>query len=236
MTLFKNAYKFFEEIVPEDTCRQTSDKFYVESIISSENINTVIDLGCGAGNSVDFFREVKPGIKWIGVDIELSPEVNTRKREDAEFMSFDGVHLPFNDGEVDMIYCHQVLEHVHSPNELLKEINRVLRPGGFFIGSTSHLEPYHSYSHWNYTPWGFLTLIRDAGLVLKEIRPGIDAFTLFFRKALGNPRIFNRFFTKESPINTIINLLGFVTKKKKKEINLFKLMFCGQFIFIVQKK
>lgn len=235
MRSFKNAYKFAEDILPEDSCHQVSDKFYLEAVIHSPDIQTVVDLGCGAGNSVDYFRKVKPDIRWIGVDIESSPEVNSRRRTDAEFMVFDEVHLPFTNGEIDLIYCHQALEHVRSPQRLFKEVQRVLRPGGIFIGSTSHLEPYHSYSYWNYTPYGFLTLTHDAGLRLKEIRPGIDAFTLFIRKALGAPEILNWFFLRESPINAVIGFLGFISGKKKKEINLFKLMFCGQFSFFVQK-
>ena len=123
-----------------------------------------------------------------------------RRRTDATFLTFDGVHLPFNSQAVDLVYCHQSLEHVHSPQKLVKEIQRILVPGGTLVGATSHLEPYHSYSHWNYTPYGFVTLIDEAGLKVKEMRPGIDGMTLFIRKALGRPKFMNWFFAHETPI------------------------------------
>jgi hypothetical protein len=66
-------------------------------------------------------------------------------------------------------------EHVRHPEELLSDIARVLRPGGQSIGSTSQLEPYHSLSLWNYTPYGFRVLVEGAGLKLDKIRPSIDA-------------------------------------------------------------
>ncbi len=236
MTLFKGTYAFFKKIVPNDTCQQISDTYYIDKVINSKNINTVLDLGCGEGNSVDYFKQKKPDIRWFGADIESSPEVNVRKRSDAEFITFDGAHLSFKDQELDLIYCHQVLEHVKNPRELLYEIKRVLKPGGFFIGSTSHLEPYHSYSYWNYTPYGFSELISEVGLTIIEIRPGIDAFTLLIRKALGLPKLLNRYFTKETPINKLIEYIGIATKKNINEINMVKLMFCGQFIFFVQRR
>ena len=61
----------------------------------------VMDLGCGAGDSVAQFRDVNSGVRWVGVDVERSPEVASRRRTDAEFVTFDGVHLPFDDGSFD---------------------------------------------------------------------------------------------------------------------------------------
>ncbi len=236
MTLFKGAYRFFEDFVPEDGSGQTVDGFYVNQVLEAGSIKTVVDLGCGTGRTAEMFRAKAPGIRWVGVDIESSPEVNQRERTDLEFLTFDGVHLPFADDEVELMYCHQVLEHVREPAKLLAEVKRVLKPGGVLIGSTSHLEPYHSYSLWNFTPYGFVELIREAGLRTKELRPGIDAFTLFLRKALGNPRWMDGLFARETPVNMLIGLAGFLTRRDAKEINLLKLMFCGRFSFLVRNE
>ena len=65
----------------------------------------VMDLGCGAGDSVDLFRTVDPDVSWVGVDIEDSPEVSGRTRADAEFVTFDGRRLPFDDGSFELVYC-----------------------------------------------------------------------------------------------------------------------------------
>ncbi len=159
----------------------------------------VLDLGCGAGGSIDLFRSLEPRVRWTGVDIEYSPEVAERTRDDADFVTFDGEHLPFAADSFDLVFCKQVLEHVDRPRPLLAEVARVLRPGGWLAGSTSHLEAFHSRSVWNYTPYGLMLLLEEAGLDLIEVRPVIDAFTLIGWRALGTPRYFHRWWARESP-------------------------------------
>lgn len=223
--------------IPDDHCRQTNAGTIVKKIFDLyPHIQRVLDLGCGTGDSIDFFRKMAPDIEWIGLDMESSPEVLQRSRTDAAFCSFDGVNIPFGDGLFELIFCNQVLEHVRHPQALLQETRRVLKTDGYFIGSTSHLEPYHSYSTWNYTPYGFKRLMEDAGFTVLEIRPGIDGLTLIVRAALGRPAFFSRWWKNESPMNKMIGLIGRILNKSKKEINFAKLMLCGQFCFIAQRK
>ena len=134
----------------------------------------VLDLGCGTGSSIDLFKRILPGSAWTGVDIEASPEVNGRTRTDGTFVSYDGEYLPFEDASFDLVF----FEHLRFPEKLLAEVTRVLAPGGRFIGSTSALEPHHSYSYWCFTPWGFRVLLEDAGMKLERMAPGIDSLTL----------------------------------------------------------
>jgi len=41
--------------------------------------------------------------------------------------------LPFSDGEADAVYCISVVEHVENPEGMIKEIARILKPGGLFV-------------------------------------------------------------------------------------------------------
>src|SRR5919106_6995333 len=75
----------------------------------------VLDLGCGSGDSVDLFRRFDPEVRWVGLDLPHSPEVDLRSRADAEFATFDGEHIPFEAGEFELVFCKQVLEHVRRP-------------------------------------------------------------------------------------------------------------------------
>jgi len=131
-----------------------------------------VDFGCGVGTSLDFFSKTLAGTKWTGVDIEESPEVNARTRTDGEFFTYDGVNLPFEDSSFELIYSNQVLEHVRYPEKVLAEISRVLTADGVFIGQTSQLEPYHSFSIYNFTVYGFKTICEDNGLEVDLLRPG----------------------------------------------------------------
>jgi len=223
--------------IPGDSTRQVNSTVIVKELLTKErnNIRVVMDLGCGEGGSADLFHELDPEIKWHGLDVEISPEVEKRTRTDVDFFSFDGVSIPFEEDYFDLIYCKQVFEHVRQPEALVKNIERVLKPNGYFVGSVSQLEPFHSKSLWNFTPHGFCQLVKTAGLKVLEIRPSIDSLTLIIRSGLGRPRFFSRWWTIESPLNKTINFVGWLTRKSNKEINLAKVILSGQFCFVVQK-
>ena len=227
------------DFVPSDHSRQVNLDYYIEKLLMEGRLNDevqVLDLGCGIGESQKHFKKINSKIHWVGLDIEDSPEVNSRIETNFEFKSFDGINIPFPDNHFNIIYSKQVFEHVRYPRELLAEVKRVLKPDGYFIGSTSHLEPFHSLSYWNYTPYGFSQLVEEADLKISEIRPGIDALTLIIRRGLGSPKIFNIFFRRESPLNLIISIVGKIMKLPILNINTIKLLFCGHFVFSVKNR
>ena len=191
----------------------------------------VMDLGCGAGDSVDLFRSLNPDVEWVGVDVDESPEVAERTRADAQFVTFDGEHLPFDDASFEAVYCKQVLEHVERPHELVKEVARVLEPGGSFVGSTSQLEAFHSRSIFNWTPYGFTVVAEGAGLEVVELRPVIDGLTLVAWRALGLPDFFHRWWARESPGYRVIELAARVARLDARTRNQIKLVLAGQFAF-----
>ena len=195
----------------------------------------VLDLGCGAGDSIDLFRRLAPGVKWSGVDIEGSAEVQERTRGDADFHTFDGERLPFGDAEFDLVWCKQVLEHVENPRALLADVARVLRPGGALIGSTSQLEPFHSRSTANPTPYGLNLALEAAGLRTTVIRPSIDSLTLIVRRAVGGGAFFDRWWTRESPVNRAIDLYARLRGLEPAAVSAAKLVLCGQFVFVAER-
>jgi SAM-dependent methyltransferase len=229
------------DAIPADNARQTLADRFIERHegAGADGRWRVLDLGCGTGSSVDAFRACDPSVDWTGLDIADSREARERTRTDARFVAFDGDRIPFPDGSFDLVYCKQVLEHVHRPAPLLGEVARVLAPGGRFAGSTSQLEPFHSHSTFNYTPFGFRALLRDAGLELVEIRPGIDGATLFAHRLLGTGRVlrsrWGRWWGGSSPLNRAIDLYGAVGSMEVRAVNANKLLFCGQFAFLARR-
>jgi SAM-dependent methyltransferase len=90
----------------------------------------LLDLGCGAGRFVAAAREA--GADVVGVEIaEAALDRARRVAAGAELrlVAPDGT-LPLAHGEVDLVWCSEVLEHVPDTVGFLTEVRRVLRRGG----------------------------------------------------------------------------------------------------------
>ena len=101
----------------------------------------VLDLGCGAGRHA--FEAYRRGARVIAADLdlkELAPvsdmfaamraEGETRPPAQAAAVTADATRLPFPDRSFDGIIVAEMLEHIPNDTAALKEIARVLRPGG----------------------------------------------------------------------------------------------------------
>ena len=90
----------------------------------------VLDLGCGAGRFVAALREA--GADAVGVELaEGALERARRNVPGADLRLLDpGGSVPLGHGEVDLVWCSEVLEHVPDTIALLTEARRVLKPGG----------------------------------------------------------------------------------------------------------
>lgn len=227
----------FEAIVdylPNDHSNRQLLTSYIQKAINQFGDSiTVLDLGCGEGNSIDLFKRIAPTAKWHGVDIEDSPEVKRRTRKHVLIKTFDGVNLPYSDSYFDLIYCNQVLEHVRYPDKLMAEVFRALKPNGQFIGAVSYLEPFHSYSIFNFTPYGIIRVLEDAGLNVKEIRPGSDASLLINRQLLNRSSM-SRFIWNNNYFHIACDLIGSIFRLEHSERNFLKVQFAGHLVFLAR--
>ena len=111
------------------------------------NINpegTMLDLGCGEGRHIFGVMEKFPHLKCIGLDphiesldkafegLKFLESISNTK---TSFLSGSAYSLPFSDDSFDLVVCSEVLEHLHDYKDAIKEINRVLKPGGQFLAS-----------------------------------------------------------------------------------------------------
>jgi SAM-dependent methyltransferase len=224
--------------VPQDSSHQSHAlKEALRTIAESGGTTTepirVLDLGCGAGRSRKQFLQAGLEIEWHGLDIRDSPEAKGNVAEDAQLQVYDGVHIPFQDAVFDIVYSRQVFEHVRYPRELICEVARILRNEGAFVGSCSALEPFHSRSICNFTPYGFAMLLCDAGFGRIRLRPGVDGLTLIARRLFGLAGIDlgSWMFFRESPVNQLLELatrmMGFDAGRRAAT----KLLFSGHFVF-----
>jgi len=98
----------------------------------------VLDVGCNDGSLGVMLQEEKK-CTVIGIDVvqDLVQLANCRGVV-ARLGSAED--LPFKDNYFDVVILAEVLEHLYDPADGLKEIRRVLRPGGVFVGSVPHSE------------------------------------------------------------------------------------------------
>jgi SAM-dependent methyltransferase len=90
-----------------------------------------LDLGCGAGR----FLTLAPDA--IGVDVSPAAlERAARNAPGADLRLVEADTLPLGHGEVDLVWCSEVIEHVAGALELLQEVRRVLKPGGRLLLTT----------------------------------------------------------------------------------------------------
>jgi SAM-dependent methyltransferase len=96
----------------------------------------VLDLGCGRGGLVEV---IWPDVKLAaGLDPGI-PSLSEHRAPGMPVLRGVGEHLPFARNSFDLIVCVWVLEHVKEPLKVLREVARVLKPGGHFVFLTPNL-------------------------------------------------------------------------------------------------
>jgi len=89
----------------------------------------VVDIGCGAGGTLNIFKEM--GMKVFGIDIGSEYLAYGQKNNLAIVnCTFEELSSHLGDGSVDLFIVDQVLEHIQSPSSLLKTLRSLLKVDG----------------------------------------------------------------------------------------------------------
>ncbi len=146
----------------------------------------VLDLGCGSGAFTPFIaRTVGEKGKVYALDIQADmlkqlenklsrPENNDIKN--IKLIEGNAYELPFEDNSLDLVNMVTVLQEIPDRNRALQEVNRVLKPGGFF--AVTELFPDPDY------PWKSTTikLGKGTGFVVDEVSGNFFNYTVRFKK------------------------------------------------------
>lgn len=142
----------------ERVSREASDNFVFQRSLlayhaAAERINgDVLEIGTGAGYGIEV---VSPhAASFITID-KFAPDPALLHAPNVEFRQATVPPLPFRSNSFDFVFSFQVIEHIKRDLDLVREVKRVLRPGGQFIITTPNAGMSLTRNPWHvreYTP------------------------------------------------------------------------------------
>jgi ubiquinone/menaquinone biosynthesis C-methylase UbiE len=114
----------------------------------------VLEIGGGMGTDLAQFAAHGANVTDLDLSVghlQLAEENFRLRGLRGRFIHHDAESLPFSDGSFDVVYSNGVLHHTPNTVDVVREIHRVLRPGGKAI-VMFYAE--HSYHYWRKLVWG----------------------------------------------------------------------------------
>jgi SAM-dependent methyltransferase len=143
----------------------------------------VLEIGCGLGT--DGAQFARAGADYTGVDLtEAAVELARRRFElfdlPGEFRTADAENLDFREESFDLVYSHGVLHHTPDTERAVREVHRVLRPGGRAVVMLYHRDSYNYRVN--------IRLFRRAGAHLLKTESGLRLVHHLTREPLDSLR------------------------------------------------
>lgn len=150
----------------------------------------ILELGPGYGATTDVLCRSVSHLTCVEMDRRLAEGLRRRSTPNVTVLCQDATAMSLPDDSFDGAVCFTMLHHVPSPalqDRLLREVARVLRPGGIFAGRDSRISPRFRLLHVFDTmvvvdPATFPDRLKAAGFVDVQVDVDEEAFRFRARK------------------------------------------------------
>ena len=164
-----------------------------EQLLAGVNLkgSRLLDAGCGTG----FFsaQAARLGANVVSLDVGRNLLKETRRKGIAAVVAADAARMPIRDRSFDVVVSSECIEHTLSPPDTMRELIRVLRPGGWLvvtcpnavwrwsctIANAFHLRPYQGIENW--PSWNELRLWAEEGGLNVRHQVGLHLFPFVLR-------------------------------------------------------
>lgn len=192
----------------------------------------VLDLGCGIMPYKEFLNKDK-ALDYLGIDIEPTEYHNTVKPD----YYWNGETIPFDNDSFDFVIATEFLEHYFDTSKILKEIQRVLKPGGTFFFTVPNVWPIHEapFDYHRFTPFSLEQHFKESMFSSWDIMPlGNSNYHLAISLAIWFDNSLPKKYLKF--VKPFFNIfLNFLVKKDKKSKQINNgLMYSGLYGFVIK--
>ncbi|MFH1188098.1 MAG: class I SAM-dependent methyltransferase [bacterium] len=199
------------------------EKILVEKYCKPKS--SILDIGCGTGRTTIPLHKL--GYKVVGADItpemiQNAQKIAKSKNLDIIYEVGDAVNLKYEDSSLDnAIFSNNGWTQIpgrENREKALKEIYRILKPGGYFI-FTTHIRSLKSFKLFWVAQWIKFYILKPLGFKIKEV----DFGDRFFKRESGGTKFDQEQFIHIPNVNTVkgqIRKAGFdlVLAKRENEI------------------
>jgi len=129
---------------------------------------TVLDVGCGHMPYREIILSNPAVTKYIGLDLKRNDSYQNKPD-----LTWDGKTIPLQEGAVRSVMATELFEHCPDPELVMKEMYRVLCPGGVLFFTVPFLWPLHDvpYDQYRYTPFALERHLANAGFHKIQLQP-----------------------------------------------------------------
>jgi ubiquinone/menaquinone biosynthesis C-methylase UbiE len=132
-------------VLPVEDMKQRTRLAVIDRALKHVQPQSVLVVGCGRGDELRLIQVET--LTAFDLSVSAVRQANSLLPRN-HYLQADGMQLPFVNGSFDFVLSSEVIEHMLNPEQMLAEINRVLKPGGHVLLTTPNWTSFFGMARW----------------------------------------------------------------------------------------